>query len=161
MHLKRQIIPKSWPIYRKGTKYVVRPGSNIRLGVPLLILLRDTLEIVQNRKELKMAIHRKNILINSRPATDDKDSVLLLDVVTIVPAKKSYRLVLTENGKFDIKEIREIEAGKKVAKVVNKTLLKGKKTQLNLSDGSNFLSEIKCKTNDSVLINLNDRKVEA
>ena len=39
-------------------------------------------------------------------------------------------------------------------------MLKGKKTQLNLSDGRNFLSEIKCKTNDSVLINLKNRKIE-
>ena len=39
-------------------------------------------------------------------------------------------------------------------------ILKGKKTQLNLSDGKNFLSDIKCNVNDSVLINLKDKKIE-
>jgi small subunit ribosomal protein S4e len=38
--------------------------------------------------------------------------------------------------------------------------LKGKKTQLNLSDGRNFLSDLKCNMNDSVLINLKDGKIE-
>ena len=48
----------------------------------------------------------------------------------------------------------------KISKIINKKTLKGKKTQLNLSDGRNFLSEIKCKVNDSVLVNLKDRKIE-
>jgi ribosomal protein S4E len=39
-------------------------------------------------------------------------------------------------------------------------MLKGKKIQLNLSDGRNFLSDMKCKVNDSVLINLKNKKIE-
>jgi ribosomal protein S4E len=39
-------------------------------------------------------------------------------------------------------------------------MLKGKKVQLNLSDGRNFLSNTKCKVNDSVLINLKNKKIE-
>ena len=56
MHLKRQEVPKSWPVYRKGTKYVVKPGSALETGVPLLLVLRDMLHIAQNRKEAKRAI---------------------------------------------------------------------------------------------------------
>ena len=53
MHLKRQFVPKKWPIYRKGTKYIVRPNSDINTGLPILVVLRDLLKIVQNKKETK------------------------------------------------------------------------------------------------------------
>ena len=68
---------------------------------------------------------------------------------------------LSEKGKFDLKEISEKEAGKKISKVLNKRILKGKKTQLNLSDGRNFLSDVKCKVNDSVSIDLVSKKIDA
>jgi small subunit ribosomal protein S4e len=47
-----------------------------------------------------------------------------------------------------------------VAKIINKKILKGGKTQVNLSDGRNFISDIKCKTNDSALINFKEKKIE-
>ena len=57
MHLKRQKIPKNWPIKRKGTKYLVRPNSNLTKGIPILIILRDMLKVAQNRREVKRIIH--------------------------------------------------------------------------------------------------------
>ena len=39
-------------------------------------------------------------------------------------------------------------------------ILRGKKVQLNLSDGRNYLSDIKCKVNDSVIINFKNEKIE-
>jgi len=38
--------------------------------------------------------------------------------------------------------------------------LKGKKTQINLSDGRNFISDVKCKVNDSVLIDIKNKKLK-
>jgi small subunit ribosomal protein S4e len=35
--------------------------------------------------------------------------------------------------------------------------MKGNKIQLNLSDGTNFISNTKCKTNDSLIIDLKKR----
>lgn len=160
MYLKRQKIPKKWPIQRKGTTYVVRPNFNLKNGIPVLIVLRDILKLAQNRKEVKNAINSKNILLNNKPITDEKHSVSLFDVITIVPSKKDYRVELSENGKFKIQEMKKSEAGKKISKIINKKILRGKKTQLNLNDGRNFISEIKCKVNDSVLINFKERKIE-
>ncbi len=160
MHLKRQKAPKNWPIYRKGTKYVARPRSDVGKGISLLIVLRDMLKIVQNRKEAKRAIHLQNILINNRRARGEKESILLFDTIKIVPKKRSYMLDLTEKGKITVSEIKENESGQKVAKIINKKILKGGKTQLNLSDGRNFISDIKCNTNDSALINLEKKKIE-
>ena len=160
MHLKRQKVPKNWPIYRKGTKYVVRGNCSLEKGVPLLIILRDMLNIVQNRKEAKKAIHEKYILLNNKITKDEKNSALLFDTLTIIPSKKYYRIGFSNNGKFEVKEIKENETNYKIAKVVDKKILRGKKIQLNLSDGRNFLSDIKCKINDSVLINFKDKKID-
>jgi len=156
-HLKREKVPKKWPIPRKGTKFVVRPNQE---GVPILIILRDMLKIAQNRKEVKRALHKKDILLNGKPVRNEKESAILFDVFTIIPSKKNHRLTISEKGKFDVEEVKEKDKGFKIEKVKNKKILKGKKIQLNLSGGKNFLSNIKCKTNDSVLINFKDKKIE-
>ncbi len=160
MHLKRQEVPKSWPVYRKGTKYVVKPNSDLKFGVPLLIVLRDLLKIVQNRKEARRVIFLKQILLNNKVPRDEKNPVLLFDTLSLIPMKKNYRLDLSEKGKFELKEISDGELNKKAVKVANKKILKGKKVQLNLQDGRNILSDVKCGINDSVLINFKEKKVE-
>ena len=160
MHLKRQEVPKSWPVYRKGTKYVVRPDSNLEAGMPLLVILRDVLKIVQNRKEARRAVFLKQILVNNKIPRDEKSPVLLFDTISLIPAKKNYRLDLSEKGKFKLREINESEVNRKPAKVMNKKILKGKRIQLNLQDGRNFLSDMKCEINDSVLVNFREKKIE-
>ncbi len=160
MYLKRQKVPKSWPVFRKGTKYVVKPRFDAKRSLPLLVILREMLKVVQNRKEAKHTIHMKQILVNNKPATDEKSSVLLFDTINLIPSKKYFSLELSDKGKFELKEIEENKVNYKTAKIINKNILKGKKTQLNLSDGRNFLSDIKCNVNDSVLINFKEKKIE-
>ena len=159
-HLKRQEIPKNWPIPRKGTTYLVKPLSDLSNSIPLLIVLRNLLKVAQNRREVKRIIHLKQILQNAKAIKDEKASLYLFDTLSILPSKKNYRVELSRNGKFEINEIKEGENNYKIAKIINKKTLRGKKIQLNLSDGRNFLSDIKCKVNDSVLINLKDGKIE-
>ena len=60
MHLKRQKIPKKWPVPRKGTTYVVKPSFNLKHGIPILVILRDILGLAQNKKEVKLEFHVLN-----------------------------------------------------------------------------------------------------
>ena len=160
-YLKRQKAPKTWPIHRKGTTYVVRPNFSIGKGIPILIILRDILKIAQNRRDVKKIIHAKQILLNNKAVKDEKNNVLLFDIISIIPTNKFYRMELSNKGKFGIKEIDKKNAGEKFAKIINKKIIKGKRVQLNLSDGTNFLSNVKCNVKDSVLINLLEKKIEA
>ena len=160
MHLKRQKSPSKWPIERKGTTYLVRSISSSTLGIPMIIILRDILKLAQNRKEVKEAIRSKKILINGKQAMDDKRGILLFDTMSVPSIGKFYRLSVTMGGKFCLEEIKESEASRKISKITNKKILKGKKTQLNLIDGRNFLSEIKCRVNDSVVIDLKKGSIE-
>jgi len=156
-HLKRQNFPKSWPVPRKGSKFIVKTSSK---GIPVLILLRDILKIARTRKEIKKAIFEKNILVCGKIIKDEKKNMELFDVLTLVPSKKNYRLVLSEKGKYELKEIKESEKDKKVSKIINKKILKKKKIQLNLLDGRNYLTDLKCSVNDSAIIDLKKNKVE-
>jgi len=49
-HLKRHAIPKSWPMQRKGTAFVVKPNSGLSDSLPVLIILRDLLRIEKKLK---------------------------------------------------------------------------------------------------------------
>ncbi len=159
MHLKRQKIPKIWPLARKGTKYVVRANFNLKEGIPILVALRDMIKIAQNRKEVKRALHNKHILLNNKVVRNEKNSLTLFDKLTISPLKKHYKLNLSKFGKFEFEEIKESEVYHKISKIVDKKILKGKKIQLNLSGGRNFLSDIKCNVNDSVTVDFKQGKI--
>ncbi len=80
--MKRQAIPKNWPVHRKGTAYIVRPNFAKSHGIPILVVLRDVLKVAQNRKEVKKALHKKLVLINNKEVRDEKNSMLLFDVLT-------------------------------------------------------------------------------
>ena len=160
MHLKRQEAPKKWPIERKGTTYVVRPNFSLNDGMPLLFVLRNLLKKASNRREVKMAIHKKQILVNGKIAKDEKNAVALFDVISIIPSKEHYRVELSKMKKFELKQIKESESHEKFLKIIGKKMLRGKKTQINLSDGNNLLSDIKCNINDSISLNFNSKKAE-
>ena len=159
-HLKRQKVPKKWPIGRKGNKYVVRGNSSIEKGIPVLIILRDMLKITQTRKEAKRVIREEKVLLNGKRIKDEKNTAELFDIITIVPAKGNYKVWLTDMGKFTLEKIKDNEAGYKISKIINKRLVKGGKLQLNLYDGRNIISKDKKKINDSLVIDLKNRKIE-
>jgi small subunit ribosomal protein S4e len=118
------------------------------------------LKICKNRKEVKRVVYGENILINKKIIKEDRHPVMLYDSVTIIPEKKNYRLNLKENGKFKIEEISEKDSEKKFVKIIGKKILKGKKVQLNLIDGRNFLTNVKCSIGDSCVINFKENKIE-
>ncbi len=156
-HLKRNSAPKLWPVPRKGTKFVIKSGEK---EMPVVVVLRDVLGIAKTRGEVKKSIFNKNIKVCGREVLDEKHQMKIFDTITIIPAKKTYRMTLTEKGKFSLEEVPEKEATKKIAKIIGKKMLKGKKMQLSLIDGRTFLSETPCKVNDSVLLDLEKKKVE-
>ena len=124
-HQKRQKVPKTWPIPRKGTKFVVKTSSK---GIPILVTLRDILKIAQTRKEVKKAISKKDLLVCGKPVKNEKKELFLFDVLTIIPSKQNYRLNLSKKGKFSLEEISEKERNIKFSKIINKKILKKKKS---------------------------------
>ncbi|MCX6748088.1 MAG: S4 domain-containing protein [Candidatus Pacearchaeota archaeon] len=151
MHLKRNSMPKTWPLQKKGTTYITGARDGFGQTIPLIIVLRDILKLAKTRKEVKAILTSRNLKLNEKVIKDEKYPVRLFD--TLIVGEKSFKTVL-KNKKFSF------EPGKseKIAKIIGKKILAGK-VQLNLNDGSNIITKEKTNVGDSIIIS-KDKKIE-
>ncbi|MEK6891321.1 MAG: hypothetical protein AABX03_04250 [Nanoarchaeota archaeon] len=161
MHIKRQAVSKLWPVPRKGTKYLVVPSHSKNNGIPLLIAMRDDLKLVSRRKELEKILHEKKIMVNGKVVKEDNLALLLFDKIEIKTINKSYNVNFSKTGKLVLEELNNKDSESKIAKIINKKIMKGNKVQINLSDGRNILSNDKVKTGDSIKFNLKSKKIDS
>lgn len=157
MHIKRNNMPKFWPIARKGTKYLAVASHNKTESLPLIIVLRDILKIVENKKEAKKIINEKQIKINYKEIRDINYPVCLFDILSI--NGKSYKTLLSGNKKIFFEEVSGKDSEVKIFKVINKKILDGKRVQLNLMHGKNIISKEKVNTGDSIVFNFHENKI--
>ena len=153
MHKTRNEMLKTWPVARKGTKYIVGASHNQSKGIPVLVVLRDILKIAKTRSEAKRIILSEKVKINGKTIKDEKFPLVLFDILNL--DSKSYKLVL-KNGKFSLEDTKE---NKKISKIIGKKILKGKKVQINLNDGRNFLTGEKMNVGDSVVYDFQEKKI--
>lgn len=154
MHQKRISAPKSWPIAKKTNKWVVAasPGAHSRDAVPILVVLRDMLHLADNATEAKRILHSGNITVNGRTIKKHKAQVGLFDIVAA--AGRHYRMLPNPRGRYQLTEISDEDAKRKLSRIDNITVVKGGKLQYNLHDGTNMLLEEKYGTGDSLVFSL-------
>lgn len=152
MHLNRANIKKTWPIPRKGTKYIAVATHEKNRGIPLLIILRDLLKVAENRKEVRKILRLGIVSVNGKTRRNEDFPVVLMDIIKI--ENKNYIVSFSDTGKFILEETKEEN---KVSKVIGKKILKNKKVQLNTLFGGNILSEKKVNIGDSIIIK--DKKI--
>ena len=154
-HLKRLAAPASWNIKRKSTKFIARPfpsGHTMNMCISLNLLLNEMAGYAKTTKEVK-AIMQNDISVNGRKRTDHRSPVGFLDVVELKKLNEALRIILDKNGGLAYTKIPEKEQAIKVCKIIGKTMMPGKKLQLNLNDGQNFiLTNEKYKVGDSVVV---------
>jgi len=162
-HLSRAKAGKNWPIKRKATKWItgVAPGPHpIASAINLNILLKEYLKYASTSRECRKILNQKIILVDKKPRTNPRFPIGIMDVIEIQKTKQRYRLILDENGKFRLINISPKNSSLKPFKIINKTTLPGKKTQLNLSNGKNILSENQeLKVNDTLILDLTNNKI--
>lgn len=154
MHQKRISAPKSWPIAKKANKWVVAasPGAHSRDAVPILVVIRDMLHFADNATEAKRILHSGNVTVNGRIIKKHKAQVGLFDIVAA--AGRHYRMLPNPRGRYQLTEISDEEAKRKLVRIDNITVVKGGKLQYNLHDGTNVLLEEKYGTGDSLVFSL-------
>jgi len=154
VHQKRISAPKSWPIAKKANKWVVAasPGAHSRDAVPILVVIRDMLHLADNATEAKRILHSGNVTVNGRIIKKHKAQVGLFDIVAA--AGRHYRMLPNPRGRYQLTEISDEEAKRKLARIDNITVVKGGKLQYNLHDGTNVLLEKKYGTGDSLVFSL-------
>jgi small subunit ribosomal protein S4e len=163
-HMKRMTAPRSWAVARKTSYWVSKPspGPHGKLeSVPLLSVVRDMLKLCDNSREARFIIGSRMLSVDGKVVTDYKFPVGLMDVVTIKKTEQGYRMLLDYKGRFQLLPIEANEMGWKLARVDDKTVIRGGKVQLALHDGRSIvLPKDQYKTGDVLKIDLPSQKIQ-
>ncbi|AKB12911.1 SSU ribosomal protein S4E [Methanosarcina thermophila] len=160
-HQKRLAIPKSWKVGKKGYKWVstTRPGPHSKArSLPLGIIIRDILKLVDNSREGKRILSEGKVLVDGIPRKDLRFPVGLFDVISLPLINETYRVLQDEKGRLTLYKLSETNVNK-LCRINNKTILKGGKVQLNLNDGANILGSNEYSTKDSLILSVPDKKI--
>ena len=143
-HLKRKPAPKMWPIHRKEAVWTVmpKPGPHsLSRSLPLALIVRDMLGFAETGKEAKKIISQGQVMVDGKVRLEERFLVGMMDVVSIVDAKKSYQVLPSKKGLF-LHPISSDEAAFKLCRIEDKTVVKGGNVHLDLHDGTNFLINV-------------------
>ena len=162
-HLKRLNAPVTLQLHRKERIWTIRakPGSHaMNKSIPLGLLIRDYLGITDTLRETKRIISEGEVLVDGIIRKDHKFPCGLMDVVSLPKLKKDYRILFDRRGKLTLLPINSSDATWKLCRIENKTILDGKKIQINLHDGQNrIITKDEYKTGDVLKINFKDKKI--
>ncbi len=162
-HLKRLAAPRALRVHRKERVWTVKsaPGPHpLKRSIPLALAIRDYLRLCDTYKEVNRIIANGEILVDGVPRKDRKYALGLMDVLSIPSLKKDYRVLFDQRGKLTLVPIASKDAGWKLCRIENKTILKGKKIQLHMHDGRNaMVDKDECATGDVVKLSFKDKKV--
>ena len=162
-HLKRLVAPRSWSIARKERTWTTKPmpgKHSLEGAIPISTILRDYLNVCDNNREAKIILNDGAVMIDQRIVRKPKTPVGLMDIISIPLMKMHMRAMLDDHARIQFVPIKATEAKWKLLRVEGKTTVKGGKTQLNLHDGTNILSEEKIKTGDVIQVSLPGFKIK-
>jgi small subunit ribosomal protein S4e len=161
-HLKRKPAPKMWPIHRKEAVWTVKPtpGPHSSSSLPLGLIVRDILKFAKTGKEARNIISNEKIAVDGKVRRDEGFPVGLMDVISIVDTKKSYRVLPSSKGLF-LYPVKSSEAAFKLCRIEDKTVVKGGRVQLDLHDGTSYLlpEEDVYRTLDVLKLSVPDREL--
>jgi len=157
-HLKRITMPTTWPMSRKSSKFVTKPNPgahSLKYGLALNSILREILGYAENAREIKHILNAGFITVDGKKRADLKFSVGLMDVLKNEKSGEIYRILLNKKAKLCLVAIPNAESSIKPAKIVKKTMIKGKKIQITFHDGRNVITDNKdYNVGDTVMISL-------
>ena len=163
-HLKRLAAPRVLRLHRKERTFTIRaaPGPHpLELAIPLGLVVRDYLGLCDTYKEARKIVSNGDVLVDGVKRKNFKFPCGLMDVISIPKMRKNIRILFDRNGKLTLVPISENDAEWKLCRIQNKTIVKGKKVQLNLHDGKNKLVEKdEYKTGDVLKISFKENKID-
>lgn len=164
-HLSRLNMPKSWPVPKKINKWIIRPNPGphqLDRSIPITIILKYILNYAKTTNEVGKILNNKEILVDKKIIKDKKYSLGLFDVLEIPRINEQFVVLLNKKNKFILYPIKKEDSLLKPCKIIKKTILKGKKLQLNLYDSKNIIiDKDDYKVGDTILLNLNSKKIES
>lgn len=169
LHQKRLSSPTTWPIPRKGYKFVpkISAGAHSKeFGMPITVLLRDVLGVAKTAKEAKYIVNSQIMKIDGKVRNRERLPVGHMDIVEFEGTDMRYRVQIHSSNKLIAKPITKREAAFKIARVIGKRNLRGGLTQISLHDGRNILLEntdkqlAKIKVHHSLKVNVPSQEIK-
>ncbi|MCL4324726.1 MAG: 30S ribosomal protein S4e [Candidatus Thermoplasmatota archaeon] len=163
--LKRRAMPKSWPIGRKGSKWILRtaPGPHsLEESLPVALVLRDLLKTANSSREVRKLLREGKVFIDGKVVKDPSRGLGLMDVLSLgAPPSQHYRMLKSRLGKLEIRSIPTEEAKVKLARIRFKHTVPGGKVALTLHDGRNLLvaANTQYRVGDTLRLELPTHKV--
>ena len=162
-HMKRLAAPRSWPLKRKAHTWIAKPSAgahSVEGSMPAVTVLRDLIGACDTAREAKRIIGNRELIVDGKAVKDPKAPIGVMDTVAIPKMEMYYRMLLTDKGKLVLVPVSADETKYKLAKIENKTVVKGGKFQLNLTGGRNILiDKNEYKTGDSLKISVPEQEV--
>jgi len=169
-HLKRKPAPAFWPIHRKEAVWIVKPNPGphpSERSLPLTLVLREILGVARTHGEVKAILSHNNVTVDGNVEKEELFPTGLMDVISLTGLERWYRVLPSEKG-LDLHSVTKDEAGFKLCRIEDKSILRGGNVQLNLHDGRNIMIKVKdaskpeedvFNTMDTLKINLPDQEI--
>ncbi len=142
--LKRLAAPGYWPMAKREKTWVAKPNPGphpLDQGLPLLMIIRDVLELATTAREAKKILYMKKVRVDGKPRYIPRYQVGLMDIISIPDLGKHYRMVPDPYRFLKPLEIPESEANIKAVKVIGKRTIKKSKIQVTTHDARNFIMD--------------------
>jgi len=160
-HLSRLAAPKSWTLKRKMKVWIVRPMPGphaLGKSIPLNLILKELLHYAETTRDVKKILNSGKVLVDKKIVNEHHFPVGVMDIIEIPDTKESFVVLFDKLGKFILNPTKNSNI--KYCKILDKKILKKKKTQLNLSGGRNILvKKDEYKVNDTVLFDLTKKEI--
>lgn len=164
-HQKRISAPRHWCLSKVGGIWATKPSQGphkLRESLPLLVLLRNKLKLALTGREAKMIVKEKtgNIAVDGKVRKDPKYPVGFMDVITLLKANTSYRLLYDVKGRFKLLKISKDESQFKLCKVLNRKMGDKGIPQIITNDGRTLrFPNPDIKENDTIKLNLRTNEI--
>ncbi len=165
-HLKRLASPTAMGLSKKLHLWVKKPSAGAHPKnqcISISTLLTELLHLAPSARDAKKLLHSKDVLIDGKTVRSLSFPVGLMDVISVPRLGKNYRLICLK-GILKPIEVTESQAKSKLCKIVNKTVVKQGKIQLNLHDGRTTIiekEEDRFKPGDTVKMSVPKQAVES
>ena len=164
-HLSRLAAPASWPIERKGIKWVAKPlpgTHSLAEAMPLVIYLRDILGLASIGRNIKRILGSGFVKVNRKTIKEQNFPVGLFDTISIEQIDKHYRVVVDQNARLKLIEIESDESRLLPLKITEKLAIHGGKLQLCFNNGWTILADKKeYAVGDGVVMDVNGKKIKS
>ncbi|MEK6847230.1 MAG: hypothetical protein AABY16_03625 [Nanoarchaeota archaeon] len=151
MHKTRSNIIRGIPLARKGSKYVACAMRFSKSAVPVVVAVRDMLNLAATTKEVKQMVHDKMLKINGKTVHDIHQPI---PIFGIFHADKTYKMIVKPTGRFEFEETSDAI---RLTKVIGKTLVREGEMQYNLHDGTNIISKNKINVGDTLVMDFENK----